>query len=151
MRGARCRESDEGFVTIWILGLCVMLLFLGGISLDLWRAFSDRRALAALVDAAAVAGASDVDEEHVHARAGAGDPIVRLDEDAARRRAEDYLAAGARRLRIEEISITFSPDLSEITVAASATSDLTLVRILLPGADPLTVRVASTVQAQQSS
>jgi hypothetical protein len=36
--GAR-RES--GTITLWMLGLCLMLFLLGGISLDLWRAFSE--------------------------------------------------------------------------------------------------------------
>jgi Flp pilus assembly protein TadG len=57
--GAR-RES--GTITLWMLGLCLMLFLLGGISLDLWRAFSERRSLAATADAAAVAGASALDE-----------------------------------------------------------------------------------------
>ncbi len=143
-------QRSEGFVTIWILGLCVILLFLGGISLDLWRAFSDRRVLAAIVDAAAVAGASDLDREHVRTQSQAGHPVVRLDEHAARRRAEEYLAIHARKLRIQDASVTFSPDLTEITVTASAVSNLTLVRILLPGEAPLTLKVTSTVQAQQS-
>ncbi len=145
------KASDEGFVTIWVLGHCVMLLFLEGISLDLWRAFSDRRALAAIVDAAAVAGASDLDDNYLRASGAAGQPVVRLDEEAAQRRAEDYLAANGRNLRMKDASVTFSPDLTEITVAASAVSNLTLVRILLPGEEPLVVRVAATVQAQQSS
>ncbi|MGH9030897.1 MAG: pilus assembly protein TadG-related protein, partial [Acidimicrobiia bacterium] len=49
-------------MTVWMLGLCLMLLLLGGISLDLWRAFSERRALASAADAAAIAGASALDE-----------------------------------------------------------------------------------------
>jgi hypothetical protein len=40
-----------------------MLLALGGISIDLWRSFSSRRALAAGADAAALAGASAIDED----------------------------------------------------------------------------------------
>jgi hypothetical protein len=44
-----------------MLGLCLMLFLLGGISLDLWRAFSERRSLAATAGAA-VAGASALDE-----------------------------------------------------------------------------------------
>ena len=47
--------------------LCLVLFALGGISLDLWRAFSERRALAATADAAALAGASAVDEARYRA------------------------------------------------------------------------------------
>jgi hypothetical protein len=54
--------SDRGTITLWLLGLCVMLFALGGISVDLWRSFSSRRALASGADAAALAGASAIDE-----------------------------------------------------------------------------------------
>lgn len=57
----RSRTDERGFFTIWILGLCVMLFAMGGISLDLWRGFTDRRELAAITDAAAIAGASQLD------------------------------------------------------------------------------------------
>src|ERR1700716_167274 len=43
---------ESGTITLWMLGLCLMLFLLGGISLDLWRAFSERRSLAATADAA---------------------------------------------------------------------------------------------------
>ena len=56
--GADDRAAEHGTITLWILGLCLMLFLLGGISLDLWRSFSERRALAATADAAALAGAS---------------------------------------------------------------------------------------------
>ncbi|HMC08096.1 MAG TPA: pilus assembly protein TadG-related protein, partial [Actinomycetota bacterium] len=66
-------RPDGGFLTIWMLGLCLLLLVLGGVSLDLWRAFSQRQALAGLADAAALAGASGID------RAAARRGVIRLD------------------------------------------------------------------------
>jgi hypothetical protein len=54
--------DQRGTITLWLLGLCVMLFALGGISVDLWRSFSSRRALASGADAAALAGASAIDE-----------------------------------------------------------------------------------------
>ena len=53
--------NERGSITLWTLGLTVMVLFLGGISLDLWRAFEVREDLAAMADSAANAGASQVD------------------------------------------------------------------------------------------
>ncbi|MFI5372728.1 MAG: pilus assembly protein TadG-related protein, partial [Candidatus Eisenbacteria bacterium] len=53
-------RGSQGTVTLWLLGLCLLLFALGGISLDLWRSFSERRALVATADAAALAGASAV-------------------------------------------------------------------------------------------
>ena len=72
-RSMRRPRPDGGFLTIWMLGLCLLLLVLGGASLDLWRAFSQRQALAGLADAAALAGASGID------RAAARRGVIRLD------------------------------------------------------------------------
>jgi Flp pilus assembly protein TadG len=53
-------ERGDAMV-IFILGLAVAMLSIGGISLDTWHAFSEQRALAAAADAAAAAGASGID------------------------------------------------------------------------------------------
>lgn len=80
--------SERGSITIWLLGLCVCLLFLGGLSVDLWRVMNVRRELAGLADAAAIHGATALDEPAFRA-SGA----VRLDPDGAQQRARAYLAA----------------------------------------------------------
>ena len=83
----RSRTRDErGTVTLWVLGLCVSLLFLGGLSLDLWRAVAERRELSAMADTAATAGANGLDESAL--RAG----TVQLDPARARAIALDSLA-----------------------------------------------------------
>src|SRR5262249_60080887 len=92
-------RGESGTTTLWMLGLCLMLFLLGGVSLDLWRAFSERRSLAAAADAAAVAGASALDEA-AYRSSGA----VRLVPSDARRRAQASLGAqldrrGLRRAR----------------------------------------------------
>ena len=47
----RGRERDErGTITLWVLGLCISLMFLGGLSLDLWRAVAERRQLSSMAD-----------------------------------------------------------------------------------------------------
>jgi Flp pilus assembly protein TadG len=121
----RAKAGDEtGSLTLWLLGLCVILLFLGGLSLDLWRAFSERRALSASVDAAAVAGASGIDEQAL--RAGGA---VRLDPAAARRRARASLADGS--YTPSEATVTIAGDGSSVTVRAADSIDLTLLRVLL--------------------
>ena len=40
--------SERGSITFWVLGLAVATLFIGGLSVDLWRVMSDRRELAAV-------------------------------------------------------------------------------------------------------
>ena len=59
------RTSDErGSVQLFMLGLGVAILLLGGISFDLWRLIGERRELAALADSAAIAATSGVDADY---------------------------------------------------------------------------------------
>ena len=60
VRLARNDERGDAMV-IWCLGLAVLILPLGGISLDLWHAISQERALQSAASAAADAGASGID------------------------------------------------------------------------------------------
>lgn len=59
--------NDRGWATLWILGMCVAVLFLGGVSLDLWRVFEVRGDLVAMADSAANSGASQIDIDHFRA------------------------------------------------------------------------------------
>jgi len=54
-------RDERGTITLYVLGLCIALMFLGGLSLDLWRAVADRRELSAMADTAATAAANGVD------------------------------------------------------------------------------------------
>ena len=54
-------REESGQITLWVLGLAVALLGLGGISVDLWRVMGERSELAVIADSAAVAGANGVD------------------------------------------------------------------------------------------
>ncbi len=56
-----CLSPESGTVTLWVLGLCISLMFLGGLSLDLWRAVAERRELSSMADSAATAAANGVD------------------------------------------------------------------------------------------
>lgn len=81
-------DREAGQVTIWVLGLAMALLAVGGISLDLWRVIGERSELAVIADSAAIAGASEIDVAVF--RSSAGDVI--LDDTAARDAALSYLA-----------------------------------------------------------
>ena len=83
------RMDARGTVTLWILGLCISLMFLGGLSVDLWRAVADRRELSSMADTAATAAANGVDVEAL--RAG----TLRLDPARARAIAVASLAENA--------------------------------------------------------
>jgi len=118
-------DDERGSLTLWLLGLAVTLLFLGGISLDLWRAFSERRALAGIADAAAVAGAGGIDEAHYRATGE-----VLLDEPRAEALARTNLAAQTDVRSLTATRVEAVPDL--ITVTAQGSVDLTLLQVLLP-------------------
>ena len=49
-------------ITLWVLGLTIAVMFLGGLGLDLWRAIAVRREVSVMADAAATAGANGLDE-----------------------------------------------------------------------------------------
>lgn len=127
-------RSDQGYLTFWLLGLAVMLLSVGGLSLDLWRAFSERRELAGIVDGAAAAGSSGIDE-----RAWEQDGQLRLDRDRAADLAWRYLNA----YTTDPADVAVAEDGSQITVRASRTVELTLSKVLLAG-EPLTVTTRAT-------
>ena len=86
--------DESGTITLWLLGVCLLLFALGGISLDLWRGFSARRSMASAADAAALAGASAIDED-AYRRTG----VVQLDPALAESRGSDARRAAARRRR----------------------------------------------------
>lgn len=131
-------HDEGGNITLWLLGLCVSVLFLGGISIDLWHAFSERRALAGAVDAAAIAGASGLDEQ-----AFREDGRVALDPALAESLAAENLRSQGDLSSLTAWSTTASPQ--EITVTAAGSVELTLLRVLAPGQGPLRIQVSATV------
>lgn len=135
-------RGESGTVTMWVLGLCVMLFLLGGISLDLWRAFSERRSLAATADAAAVAGASALDEA-AYRSTGA----VRLVPADARRRAQASLAEQLDRRALRDVRVEATEE--AVTVAVEGSVDFSLLQIAAPG-DELAITVHATARPQAS-
>lgn len=129
-------SGERGAVALWLLGLCVVLLFVGGLSLDLWRAFDERRALAGAADAAAAAGASGVDLAHLRATGE-----VRLDPALAERLAAANLAAQAPPGALWTARVAATP--AAVSVELDGSVGLTLTRVLLDSA-PLAVRVTAT-------
>jgi hypothetical protein len=93
------RGSERGTVTLFVLGLCVALLFLGGLSLDLWRAVAARRELSARADSAATAGANGIDEDALR------NGTVQLDHDRARALALDVLGSTGGLASIDSVRI----------------------------------------------
>ena len=141
-RACRACRDDSGTTTLWMLGLCLMLFLLGGISLDLWRAFSERRSLAATADAAAVAGASALDEA-AYRSSGA----VRLVPADARRRAQASLADQLDRRALRDARIEATDE--DVTVVVGGSVDFSLLQIAAPG-DEFAITVRATARPQAS-
>ena len=137
--------NERGSITFWILGLSIALLFLGGISVDLWRVMSDRRELAVVADSAAAAAASAIDVDHWR---NAGE--VRLLHDQAAELAESVVAQHVVAGELAApIGVAVAGDTVQVTMTREV--ELTLLRILSAGDDPLVVRVVSTARATPSS
>ena len=133
--------SDRGSITLWALGLAVMVLFLCGIALDLWRAFKVRQDLAAMADSAANAGASRIDGR-VYRNSG----VLLIDEDAAREAVNANLDSQQDRGRIARRD---PPDVdgAVLRVTLHGEVEFTLLRLFLLGESPLTVRATGSAEA----
>jgi Flp pilus assembly protein TadG len=138
----RQRRRESGTITMWMLGLCLMLFLLGGISLDLWRAFSERRSLAASADAAAVAGASALDEAAYRSSG-----VVRLVPADAQRRAQASLAEQLDRRALRDARVDATE--TEVTVTVGGSVDFSLLQIVAPG-DEFDITVRATARPQAS-
>jgi Flp pilus assembly protein TadG len=101
---------ERGSITLWVLGLCIALLFLGGLSLDLWRAAADRHQLAVMADAAATAAANGVDEQQL--RAG----HLTLDPARARQLALTTLAEYPHARALDELAVVVHGNTVTVTL-----------------------------------
>ncbi len=101
---------ERGTVTLWVLGLCIGLMFLAGCSLDLWRAVAARRELSAMADAAATAGANGLDES------AARNGTVVLDPGRARALARDALASGKPPPSLDSADVDATSDRVVVTL-----------------------------------
>jgi Flp pilus assembly protein TadG len=120
-----------------------MLFVVGGISLDLWRAFSERRSLAAATDAAAVAGASALDVAAY--RQG---NVVRLDRAEAERRARASLAGQLDRRAMRGARV--ETDQQRVVVEVRGSVSFSLLHLLRPGGDfEITVRATARPHASR--
>ncbi len=114
---------ERGTVTLWVLGLCVGLMFLGGLSLDSWRAVAVRRELSVMADAAATAGANGLDVGAL--RAG----TVQLDAARARAIADQTLGEYDRRPDAARVDVVDN----SVTVTVRSRVRFSLLGIFMGG------------------
>ena len=135
-------RGEPGTVTLWLLGVCLLLFALGGISVDLWRGFSARRSLANTADAAALAGASAIDEDAYRQQG-----IVQLDPAVAESRARAHVT---RQLDVGALrDVDVHADRDVVTVVVRGEVGFTLLGVLAPDGD-LPVRVTATATPRRA-
>ena len=131
--------SDRGSITFWTLGLAILMLGFGGLSVDLWRALAAHSHAAAVADAAAVAAGSAIDVDHYRET---GEVLLDLSEVVSRVAAT---ASSQQGPGDPVVSVVTASDRSTATVEAVGEVELGLLRILLPGEEPIVVRAAADV------
>lgn len=129
------KGSERGSITIWLLGLTMLLLVFGGLALDYWRALALQRELAAVADSAAIAAASGIDEEHYRST---GDLI--LDQERSRALAE----AAVEWQNVDLVSKHVDVDADLVSVELTAAVELGLLGVFVSQDDPLMVRATAS-------
>lgn len=129
-------RSQAGSVTIWGIGLTLVIAAFAGLVIDTWRVFAERQDLSGMADAAAIAAATAVDIDHLNQT---GEVI--LDESLAVDRAVAYLQSQDG--WSADITPSFAPAPDGITVTLDKDVNFTLVAALLPGEEPLHITVTS--------
>lgn len=130
--------SERGSVTFWLLGLAFALMTLGVLSVDLWSLVAERRELASLADASAMAAAGAIDETEWRVS-----QHLTLDRGEAARRAAAIFEMHAG-TDLEPV-ITFGADGVTVHVALTRTVETALLG--LAGRDTVTVGAASEAMA----
>lgn len=130
------RPSDRGSVTIWMLGLSLLLLLFGGLALDFWRGLAQQRALLAVADSAAVAAASGIDEEWYRAT---GEVV--LDPPRAQSLASASIAVQDTEVRSYQVMV--AADGGTVMVVVEGEVELGLLGVFIDDREPLLVRATA--------
>lgn len=132
-------RTERGSITIWLLGLGISLLVLGGLGLDLWSAVIVHARLSGLAEAVATAAASGISEDHWR-RTGQIriDPerAVLLGRSLASQHPDAAVLAGPPEIAVDD-------DHESVTVLVSGSTRLTLLR-LVSDSDRIEVVVSAT-------
>lgn len=133
-------RDERGTMTLWVLGLCVAVLFLGGLSLDLWRVIAVRRSLVATADAGATAGANGIDR--VALRQG----VLRIDPALARAEASQALREQSGWSAVDAARIDVAGN--TVTVTLQGHVNFTLLGIFVRG-DPIEVDAHASAEPRE--
>lgn len=122
----RAGRSERGDFNVFMaLGLAIMVLFLGGMSTDLWHVIAVARTLDAAADSAAAAGSSGIDPTSLRTHPG----LPQLDPTLATQLAQANIATDTNLPGPTNPQIVVIP--TNITVTLHAQVHLTLLQIFL--------------------
>lgn len=130
-------SSERGSVTLWTLGLSLLLLLFGGVAVDFWRALALQRELAAIADSASVAAASGIDEEHYRTT---GEVLI----DASRATGIGSSYVASQDVVLEDLIVTTAPDRLSVSVLVVDRLHLGLMGVFVDQREPLTVAAEAT-------
>lgn len=139
-------QDETGSTVLPMVLLVFLLLSAGGLGFDLYRLLVTRQTVVGIVDSAAIAGATAVDEDRYFA--SEGDVLV-LDPALARDRAATSLSGHSSALA--DASIDVAADGSQITVTGAMDMEFSLLRLLLPTLDAAHVQASATSEPRAAS
>ena len=138
-------HDQRGSVTIWGIGMVLLLFGFAGLVVDTWRVFTERQDLAGMADSAVIAGATAVDVAHFRTTG-----TVRLDPALAEARAYEYLTRQDTWDPAEiNWAISAAADGSEIAVTLQKDVDFTLLGAFLPGEAPLRITIPAAANPNE--
>jgi hypothetical protein len=129
-------REERGQTTILVVGITMVVFSVIGLAVDGTRAFLHRRTLQSAADAAALAGASELDRRAYYSSRGRG---VSIEVDAARRAAARWLEL---RSLPAEAAITSSP--TRVTVVLRGEIPTLFLRLIGLTRVPVAAEAAST-------
>ena len=134
------RRGEHGMITLWVLGLTIAIMFLGGLGLDLWRAVAVRREVSAMADAAAAAGANGLDESAL--RGG----TMRLDDGRVRQLVAAELDQYPNATRLDGETVTVAG--AQVNVTLREHVHFSLLGIFM-GRGQFTVQANATAEPRE--
>jgi Flp pilus assembly protein TadG len=138
-RAGRVHHDERGdAMIIWCLLLALLLLPLGGLSIDLWHGVAVQRSLQSAAEDAATAGSSGIDVQHYRATG-----CLVLDPAAAVPLAQANLALQEHLGPLATVAISVSPSDQQISVRLQEDVHLTLLS-LVEGDKPLVVTATAS-------
>ena len=119
------QPRQRGSITLWLLGLGICLLVMGGMGLDLWSVVAMRARLVEVAEAIATGAASGISETHWR---DTGE--IRLDPARARQLGRDMASSHAVVGLLEgPPEIMVDPEFRSVTVQVSGSVSLTLLSL----------------------